>query len=213
MDNKKRYTSLVLLLLLLLLPVATMAAGKKKTNSQQAREIFDRSYNLVFGPQGSTLAYSVNIMSLYKTAGTIAIKGKKSCFTEQRYLGWRDEKNYWMVDKKKKEVELHNVKSPKSDKYASKVTYSLSDFNYSLSQDKQNYIITLNARKDVKGVKHAKVYIDKQTRAPRQVKVKVMFFWANVKISNFRVGIPNESIFTFPRQRFKNYKFTDKRPD
>jgi len=60
-------------------------------------------------------------------------------------------------------------------------------------------------------VKHAKIVIDKRTRAPKSLKVKVLFFWTTVKIDNFHSGINDESIFLFPRQQFANYTTTDKR--
>ena len=44
-------------------------------NARQAREMFDKVYQKTFGPQGSKLSYSVNIIGLYKTSGTIWLKG------------------------------------------------------------------------------------------------------------------------------------------
>ncbi len=54
------------------------AFGKVTPNERQAREMFDRIYQMVYGPQGSTFRYSVNIVGLYKTAGTICIRGINS---------------------------------------------------------------------------------------------------------------------------------------
>ena len=70
--NKSVFT-----LLLLLLPTLVLM-GKETSNSRQARKIFDHTYQMVYGRQGSTLSYSVNIIGLYKAAGTIWMQGKKS---------------------------------------------------------------------------------------------------------------------------------------
>ena len=70
------------LLLFLLLQFSVVAWGKPKiTNEQQARQIFDKAYNQVFGPQGSTLHYDVNIIGIYKTNGTIKIYFKSNTLT------------------------------------------------------------------------------------------------------------------------------------
>lgn len=205
-----RLLFMALLAMLTLLP-ATGTEAARKTNSQVARSIFNRTYNMVFGPDGCSLNYSVNIIGLYKTKGSIYLKGKKAYFKEARYEGWRDGRYYWSVDKKKKEIELRGNNEHSSDKYASKFTWSLDDFDYVATQTDEDYIITLTAHKKVKGVKKARVYIDKRTRAPKSVKVKVMFFWCTVHINNFHAGISDERVFNFPRNRFPGYELKDMR--
>ena len=49
-------------------------------NAEEARRMFDKVFTSVFGPQGSHVKYSVNILGIYKTEGAIEYKGKK-----QRY--------------------------------------------------------------------------------------------------------------------------------
>ena len=98
--NKSVFT-----LLLLLLPTLVLM-GKETSNSRQARKIFDHTYQMVYGRQGSTLSYSVNIIGLYKAAGTIWMQGKKSRSEEKRYSIWNDGKTYYKVDKDKKKVEI-----------------------------------------------------------------------------------------------------------
>ena len=90
----------------------TCATAKDNSNSRQAREIFDRTYNMVFGPNGCSLSYAVNIIGIYKTEGNIWYKGKKSKFIESRYAAWCDGKDLYRVDKKKKLVEIFNPQSP-----------------------------------------------------------------------------------------------------
>lgn len=204
---KSRY---VLTLLCITLCLSTISA-QESANSRQARQIFDKTYNMVFGPQGCTLKYSVNIVHLYSTEGTIWYKGKKQKFVEERYTAWCDGKTFYRADKKKKTVEIHDPNSPNKDKYASKFKFKPNDYTYHIAEKGNDYIITLEAKKGVDGVKHVKAIIDKKTRAPKSLKVKVMLFWATINITNFHSGITDDSIFNFPRKQFGGYKFIDKR--
>ena len=189
------------------------ATAQENANTRQARQIFDRTYNMVFGPQGCSLSYAVNIIGLYKTEGNIWYKGKKQKFIEKRFSAWCDGKDLYRADRKKKTIERHNPNSPNRDKYASKFKFVPDNYTYHITASGNDFIITLDAKKGVDGVKHAKCVIDKVTRVPKSLKVKVMFFWASIKISNFHSGIINESIFTFPHQQFSNYKMIDKRQE
>ena len=55
--------------------VTTMSAQEKLTpNEQQARRIFDEAYNMVYGPKGSQLTYSVNIIKNDNRLGNIHYK-------------------------------------------------------------------------------------------------------------------------------------------
>ena len=63
----------VLLYLIIIAGVLNMTA-QTTTAPNEARQTFDKVYNMVFGPQGSTLRYDVNIIGLYKTHGTIWYK-------------------------------------------------------------------------------------------------------------------------------------------
>ena len=183
-------------------------------NAQTARQLFNTAYNSVYGPQGSNLSYYINLVGLYKANGTISMKGKKKRFFEQRYSVWCNGKDYYKVDNKKKVIEIHNAASPKKDKYSEKFTFSPNNFNYSYSESKNEYIITLDAKPKTPGnIKHAQIHLDKATKAPKSLRIKVLFFWTTVKISNFRSGGINDDIFDFPREKFKGYKITDKRPD
>ena len=199
-----------IILLLLLCPCLMLNA--QTANERQARRIFNQTYDMVFGEKGSKLSYSVNIIRLYKTAGTILMKGKKSVFEEDRFVGYTNEKNYYRVDKKKKTVEIFDADSPDRDKYASKVKFDLEEFTYHIAAEGDNYVITLDLKKGGKGtVKHAKAYIDKKTRYPVKVRLKVLFFWISVNINNFHYGITDESVFEFPARKYASFKKEDKR--
>ena len=185
--------------------------GRDAANATQARKMFDNTYNMVFGDQGSTLHYNVNIIGILKVDGTIWYKGKKSRFVESRYLSWNDGvKDYW-VDQKKKTVTLFDSGSERKDKYSSKFEFHPNDYDYSWEDSKEGYVINMNAHKKTKGIKHIKAIIDKKTKAPISLKIKLLWFWTTVNISRFQSGNINDNVFTFPAAKYKDYKFIDER--
>ena len=112
------------LLFMLLLTVLCSVQAEDTPNSRQARRIFNSAYQQVFGEQGATLHYDVNIIGIYKTNGTIWYKGKKSKFVDEKMNSWNDGTTvYTIKKKKKKEVEIHSAKNNKSDKYSSKFKF------------------------------------------------------------------------------------------
>lgn len=74
----------------------------KEYNGEEAKELFDKVFTMVFGPEGSSLSYSVNIVGLYKTQGDVVYKDKKISYEEKRFAAWEDGKVAYMVDKEKK---------------------------------------------------------------------------------------------------------------
>ena len=189
-------------------------SAKAASNATEARNLFNKAWKMYTSPNGVSLSYSVNIIGLYKTAGTIWVKGNKQHYQEKRYLGWSDAIHVYKVDTKKKTVDFHNPKTPKRDKYLSKFTFSPNDYNYSLTIEKESYVVNLDAKDDVKSsIKHAKLVLNRHTKSPTAMKIKVAFFWTTVKISNFHPGISNDNIFVYPKAKFKGYKFTNHWPD
>lgn len=63
--------------LVLVLSVLGMHA-QENANTRQARKMFDEVYEKVFGRQGASLHYKVNVANLYKTDGTIWYQGKRA---------------------------------------------------------------------------------------------------------------------------------------
>ena len=196
---------------MMLMAVSLSCFSANSANATQARKLFDNTYNMVFGEQGSTLHYNVNIIGILKVDGTIWYKGKKSRFAESRYLSGNDGvKDYW-VDLKKKTVTLYDSGSEKKDKYSSKFKFDPNDYNYSWENGNEGYIINLDAHKSTKGIKHIKAVIDKQTKAPISLKIKLLWFWTTVKISRFQSGNISDDVFTYPAAKYKDYKFIDER--
>jgi len=201
------------LLLLALLCLSTLMATADETpNERQARRIFKQVYDKVFGEQGSTLHYDVNIIGIYKTKGTIWLKGKKQKFIDEKVNTWNDGKTAYMAFRKKHTVEVHDANSDKKDKYSGRFKFSLDDFSYHIANDDNGLLLTLKQKKEAKGsIKEVKAIIDRKSLAPKQLRIKVAFFWTTVKISNFQSGSITDDLFVFPRENYQDWKFVDKR--
>ena len=200
---------------ILLVVALNMVFSYAQTGLQQneARKTFDKVYNMVFGPQGSTLRYDVNIIGLYKTHGTIWYKGKKQRFSDERVNTWIDGTTAYMVFRKKKTVEIHEANSDKKDKYSGKFKFSLDDFDYSMKKEGADLLFILKQHKKAKGtIKEVRALVDAKTLTPKFVKLKVALFWAKIKISNFKSGGISDDMFVFPAKNYKEgYKWVDKR--
>lgn len=187
-------------------------AQENTPNARQARHIMDTAYERVFGKEGSSFSYKVNIVGIYKTQGNITIKEKKQHFTDDRAEGWNDGKTVYMAYRKKKTVEIHNPNSNKKDKHSGKFKFSLDDFSYSVAKHAEGLMLTLKQKKGAKGtIKEVQALVTNKTYAPIRLRIKVAFFWTTINISNFKAGNVNDMIFTFPREKYKGWKFVDKR--
>lgn len=209
MENINMRQHIIRILFFLFLPISMWA--EDSPNARQARQMFDRTYQMVFGEQGCTLHYDVNLIGLYKTNGTIWYKGDKSKFVEKRYSAWNNGQTYHVVDTKKKTVTTHSAQSDEKDKYSSKFKFSPDSYNYQVEDTKQGFLITLKLKKGHDGMKLIKALIDKKTRAPISLKIKVAFIWANIKISHFQSGNIDNNIFVFPKNQYRAYTYIDKR--
>ncbi|MBP5338317.1 MAG: hypothetical protein J6Z14_03295 [Prevotella sp.] len=204
----------LLLLIIAFLPLIAFGAKKQFTNAEEAKQIFDKVYQMVFGPQGARLHYDVNIIGIYKTSGTITYKGKKQQFSDERVDTWNDGITAYMAYRKKKTVEIHRADSDKKDKYSGKFKFHPEDFTYSMERADSEITLKLKQNKDAKGtIKEVRATLDAATLTPKHLKVKVAFFWTNVYISNFRSGGITDNTFVFPRSKYVNagFKFVDKR--
>ncbi len=200
------------LLFMLLLTVLCSVQAEDTPNSRQARRIFNSAYQQVFGEQGATLHYDVNIIGIYKTNGTIWYKGKKSKFVDEKMNSWNDGTTvYTIKKKKKKEVEIHSAKNNKSDKYSSKFKFEPENFDYSIAEQPEGLMISLKAKKGKKGIKEVHALVKRQSYEPISVRIKIAFVWTTIKISNFRSGGITDEMLRFPKEKYTDYKFVDKR--
>jgi hypothetical protein len=200
-------------ILVFLLAIGLGVAAFSKDGHNEARQVFEEVYNKVFGPDGCTLHYNVNLVGIYKTNGTIWYKGKKSKFEDAKMIQWNDGQTAYALYKKKKTIEVLDVKSGNHDKYGSKFKFTLDDFDYSMEQQGDEIVITLKQHRGAKGtVKQAKAVLDARTRTPKMAKVKVALFWAHINISQFKAGGISDDVFVFPRDRYRQgFKYVDKR--
>lgn len=200
---------LVLILIMFLMALCSVHA-QDTPNSRQARRVFNHAYNQVFGPDGSTLHYDVNIIGIYKTNGTIWIKEKKSKFEDAKMKSWNDGTTVYTVKRKKREVEIYSAANNKQDKHSRKFKFDPENFDYSIAEDPQGLKLTLKAKKGVKGIKEAHVLLTRKTYYPISVRIKIAFIWTTIKISDFQLGVTDE-VLLFPKEKYKDYKFVDKR--
>lgn len=198
-------------LLLLLLAFTVTSAIAETPNERQARRMFDQTYNMVFGEQGSTLHYAVNIIGVYKTEGTIWYKGKKSKFIDERYNAYCDGVNYWLANRKKKTVTVFAANDDKRDKYATKFTFEADNYHYHIADTKEGYAITLKAKRGAKGIKEVRAMIDKKTRHPKSLRIKLGIFHTTIRIFNFKSGGIDDQLFVFPSVKYQGFEMIDKR--
>ena len=209
----KRMKTRIVLILMLIIPLLCTAQTEETPNARQARRIFNSAYQQVFGEQGATLHYDVNIIGIYKTNGTIWYKGKKSKFVDEKMNSWNDGTTVYTIKnkKKKKEVEIHSAKNNKSDKYSSKFKFEPDNFDYSISEHEQGLMLMLKAKKGAKGIKEIHALVERKTYNPISLRIKVSIIWTTIKISNFQSGGITDEILRFPKEKYKDYEFVDKR--
>ena len=202
----------IILVVMLLLSALLSIQAEESANERQAKRIFNQAYQQVFGEQGATLHYDVNITGIYKTWGNIWYKGKKSKFVDAKMNSWNDGKTVYTIKKKKKEVEIHDAKNNKSDKYSSKFKFVPENFDYSIANHEEGLMITLKAKKGVKGgIREVHALVKRQTYEPISVRIKISIIWTTIKISNFKSGGITDEMLRFPAEQYKDYKFVDKR--
>ena len=205
---KKLFT----LLLCMMAAFVTVSAKNKLTpNEQQARRLFDEAYNMVYGQKGSQLTYSVNIIGIYKTKGTIWTMGKMSKFADEKYIAWNDDVTYYRYERKKNTVTIYGAHDDERDKYATKFKFYPDNYRYNIKDDKKGYLIILKLKDGTKGIKEIRALLDKQTHYPLSVRIKYGIFHVTIHISNFKVGGISEQLFKFPREQYKNCQYIDKR--
>ena len=199
-------------MIMVLLSVLCSVQAEETPNSRQARRVFNQAYQQVFGEQGATLHYDVNIIGIYKTNGTIWYKGKKSKFVDAKMNSWNDGTTVYTVKKKKKkEVEIHNARNNKSDKYSQKFKFEPENFDYSIAEHAEGLMLTLKAKKGAKGIKEIHALVARKTYHPISLRIKIAFVWTTIKISNFHSGDITDEILRFPKEKYKDYVFVDKR--
>lgn len=189
------------------------AFGQRTFTAEEARQLFEEKYQMVFGDEGCTLHYAVNIIGLYKTEGTIWFKQDKSKFVDDKYTAWNDGITYTRVERSKRKVDVFSINDESRDKYSSKFSFEPDNYNYSATEENEQYVISLKAKKGVKGIKEAKCFINKGTGYPESLRIKLFIITATVKITNFQYGNLPDDTFIFPEQLYADYTFVHHRKE
>lgn len=194
------------------LALGIQAQEQETPNAKQAHRIFMDIYGKLFGEEGGTLHYKVNIIGIYKTEGTIWMKQKKSKFIDERYIAWNDDVTYYRLERKKNRVTIYDAHSDERDKYATKFKFEPDNYTYSIKDEKKKGIaITLKAKKGVKGIKEARVMLERNTLTPTSIRIRLGIFHTTIKISNFKLGGISDEMFKFPKEQYKHCEYVDKR--
>ena len=196
---------------LTLLVLSLTVQAQENANSRQARKMFEEVLQKITGPQGSTMHYNANVAGIYKTEGTIWYKGKKSRYLSKNSKAWNDGVSAYVIRNNKKEVEIYDADSPRQSRFGDTFKLNPENYTYHIAADPKGYLLTLKSKKGVKGMKELRALIDKSTRSPIQLRIKVAFFWANVDVSDFKSGGISDDLFIFPRNQYKDYEMIDRR--
>jgi outer membrane lipoprotein-sorting protein len=202
-----------LILALVLMSFVHGIQAQENANARQARKMFDEVYENVFGAQGATMHYKVNVANLYKTEGTIWYKGKKSKYVSKSSKSWNDGVTAYVVKDDKKRVEIYKSDDSKQSRFGDDFKFEPDNYTYHIATDPRGYLLTLHVKKGKKGMKEIRALLDKKTRDPLELRIKVAFIWANVNISDFKAGGLTDATFTFPHGQYKDYEKVDKRKD
>ena len=210
---------LKLILCLLLASVAAVVAAQDETgapeskNAQQARRIFGKAYDMIYGPEGASFDYRISILKIYSSEGSGWYKGNKSKSTTRKSIIWDNGDIKYILKKGKGIVEIHDPKVNKKDKLLQKFKFNLEDFTYHIKEAKDgNLLITLTAKPGTKtSMSKIEAHLDRSTFKPLDLAIKVSFFWAHIYFSNFKAGGIDDKLFVFPHEKYPDYKIVDER--
>lgn len=188
-------------------------AQNNSVSSRQAREVFDEVYQKVYGPQGASLHYKVDIVGIYKTEGTIWYKGKKSRYQSSNSKSWNDGVTAYLVKDKKRTVEIFTATSSKQSRFGDDFKFESENYTYQMESDGDDIVLILKGKKGTKSMKEIRAYLDKKTCTPHSLRIKVAFFWVTVDISNLKSDGLGDEIFVFPRKKYSSYEFIDRRDE
>jgi hypothetical protein len=198
-------------ILLLMLLLAVSGSWAETPNEKQARSIFLEAFNLVFGDKGCSLRYNARLSFFFKSNGRAWLRKNKYAYDDTKTCGWCADRNFYYVDRRKKEVQILNGHSETNGSVMDKFKFNVNDYNYHIQDTKEGLLITVKAKPHTSGVRTAKVLVDRRTHYPKRLSVRVAVLWAKLDISDFRSGGLSDETFVFPREKFKGYKVVDKR--
>ena len=185
----------------LLLLVSVLPAAAEETGERHHFDLdltFSLNANAFPELQRSRASGYADLLSRIGLTGTVA---------------WNDDVTYYRLERKKNRIVIYDAHSDERDKYATKFKFSPDNYTYSIKDSQEGYYITLKAKKGVKGIKEARCLLDKKTRYPISVRIKMGIFHTTIKISNVKVGGISDDLFKFPREKYSSsqYEYIDNR--
>lgn len=188
------------------------AMAQDTPNARQAKRIFNTAWNRIYGDEGVRFHYKIDILHLYKEEGISCNKGDKERSEHKNTIIYSDGKLKHVVRTNKKVVELHDPKVNKADEKLQMFKFDPDSYNYAIAKDPEGFLITLTAKPGAKvKMKKVEAIISEGNYYPKRLRIKVSIFWCNIFISDFQVGNIDDSIFVFPKEKYKDFKVEDLR--
>ena len=188
------------------------ASAQDTPNARQAKRVFNTAWNHIYGKEGVTFHYKIDILHVYKEEGTSWNKGDKA---KSEYKGskmWYNGDVKYILREKKGIVEIHDPKVNKKDQKLQMFKFEPDSYNYSIAKDPDGLLVTLEAKPGAK-VKMKKIValLNQGNYYPKKLRIKVSIFWATITFSDFQAGNIDDSVFEFPKEKYSNYKIVDER--
>ena len=188
------------------------AMAQDTPNARQAKRIFNTAWNRIYGDEGVRFHYKIDILHLYKEEGISCNKGDKERSEHKNTIIYSDGKLKHVVRTNKKVVELHDPKVNKADEKLQMFKFDPDSYNYAIAKDPEGFLITLTAKPGAKvKMKKVEAIISEGNYYPKRLRIKVSIFWCNIFISDFPAGNIDDSIFVFPKEKYKDFTVEDLR--
>ncbi len=211
-EGQKEHKGFALFVLMFLCLNILPTSAQDTPNSRQAKRVFNTAWNHIFGPDGVTFHYKIDILHLYKEEGTSWNKGDMARSEYKGSKMWNDGTVKHIVREKKGYVEIHDPKVNKADEKLQMFKFEPDSYEYYIAKDPEGLKVTLLAKPGVK-VKMKKIIalLEPNTYYPKRLRIKVSIFWCTITFSNFQAGNISDDVFVFPKEKYKNYQFKDLR--
>ena len=188
------------------------ASAQETANARQAKRVFNTAWNHIFGPDGVTFKYKIDILHLYKEEGRSWNKGDKAKSVYKNSKMWNDGNVKYIARDKKRIVEIHDPKVNKKDEKLQMFKFDPDSYEYFIAKDPEGLKVTLLAKSGAK-VKMKKIIalLEEGTYYPKRLRIKVSIFWATITFADFQAGNISDDVFVFPKKDYQGYKFVDER--
>ena len=211
-EGQKEHKGFALFVLMFLCLNILPTSAQDTPNSRQAKRVFNTAWNHIFGPDGVTFHYKIDILHLYKEEGTSWNKGDMARSEYKGSKMWNDGTVKHIVREKKGYVEIHDPKVNKADEKLQMFKFEPDSYNYSIAKEGDDLLVTLVAKpKTNVKMKKIQALLTQGNYYPKRLRIKVSIFWATITFSNFQAGDIDDAVFVYPKEKYKDYKVVDLR--